>query len=315
MRVNVLLACLLLVAACGKKSNAPAEGSGATPGSGSAGLAVVGDAAQPAVDAAGAAAVDASGPVAPPPDAGAKAKELLDAQVAALKTCEGGAFVATFRTDAVVFTPPGVHEAKDPNAGLCEAVAHTAPNQSVKSIKQGKLVAGGNASAIWVSTTLEITVDGGKPRTIRVTELMAAPDWKVVAASFTATRKLSVPASNEPPIAGANTPGPLTALLVAPTELDAALASDPVALFGTDAAEVALDTAAAHKLLAGWKSLKLAVKSAREVHEPAWGYTQATLTWDKPGEEYGPLGMSAMLIGVPGPNGTWSVVAAHYGPL
>jgi len=78
-------------------------------------------------------------------------------------------------------------------------------------------------------------------------------DWKVVAVAFTDDGALHG-TSNEP-VRGANTPGPLAALLAAPTELDAALASDPgIAVFGTDKREVAFGADAGHKLLAGWKA-------------------------------------------------------------
>lgn len=308
--MNVLLLCVV-VAACGTSSKQPTEGSGATP----SGSAVT---PPPPADAPPTVAVDAAAataPSGPAPDPTAKAKELLDAQVAALGTCgESAALIATFSPDAVVFTPPGWRAVKDPNAGICEAIAITAPGQTVKSIKPGKLVAGGNASAVWLNTTLEITATGAKPRTIRVTEVMAAPGWKVAAAAFTdADRQLGTVRPTQPPVPGASTAGPLAALLAVPTELDAALASDPaVAVFGTDAHEVAFRAEAAHKLLAGWSLRKLSVKSAREVREAQWGYVQATVAWDKGGED-GTLAMCATVIAVPGAGGTWSVVAANFG--
>jgi hypothetical protein len=241
-----------------------------------------------------------------------RATELLKTQVDSLKG-DGTALVASFRPDAVVLVPDP-RLASGPNVGLRDAIDQTGPQDSVKKIALGKVVAGGNATAVWLNATIDITV--GKPRTVRVTELMAAPDWKVVAAAFTDSRSPNMMDSAPDAVPSATSAGVLAPLLAKPGDLDAAIGSDPgLAVFGTDAKEIAFGAEAAHKMLTGWNSLPLSVEGApREVREASWGYAQANVNWNKPGDR-APTRLSAMLIAVPGPDGKWSVVAASYSGL
>jgi hypothetical protein len=103
-------------------------------------------------------------------------------------------------------------------------------------------------------------------------------------------------------------------LLAAPDALSGALAADPIVVFGTDKAERAIGRAAAKALLAKWRKLPLAVEEAdkvREVRTASWGFAMADVNIPKPGGA--PFRMSAFLVAVPGPSGSWSVVAVNYG--
>ena len=105
-------------------------------------------------------------------------------------------------------------------------------------------------------------------------------------------------------------------LLAAPDPLAGALAGDPVVVFGTDKAEQAIGQAAAKALLARWRRLLLAIEEGdkvREVRTASWGYAMADVNIMKPGGA--PYRMSAFLVAVPGPSGSWSVVAVNYRAL
>lgn len=103
-------------------------------------------------------------------------------------------------------------------------------------------------------------------------------------------------------------------LLAVPDDLAAALSADPVVVFGTDKAEQAIGQAAAKALLSKWRKLPLAIEEAdkvREIRTASWGYAMADVNIPKSGGA--PFRPSAFLVAVPGPSGSWSVVAVNYG--
>lgn len=85
-------------------------------------------------------------------------------------------------------------------------------------------------------------------------------------------------------------------------------------MFGTDKAERAIGQTAAKSLLSKWRKLPLAIEEVdkvREVRTTSWGYAMADVNIPKSGGA--PFRMNAFLVAVPGPSGSWSVVAVNYG--
>jgi hypothetical protein len=252
-----------------------------------------------------------------------RARALLEKQLRALPE-DNAALIATFAKDAVAILPNFSLKVGDPDVDMGGQIAFMNPHAQMKSAKLGKLVAGGSSSMVWLAADLEIIVasqePGGAPSStthaVRAVELLdAASDWKVVAASFTKVRPLGQLRESRGPIPSPTARGPLVKLLASPEELAASLASDPV-VYGTDAAERAAGQAAAKALLAKWRKLPLAIDEAdkvREVRTASWGFAMADVNIAK--GSGAPYRMSAFLVAVPGPNGSWSVVAVNYGAL
>lgn len=253
-----------------------------------------------------------------------RARALVEKQLKALPD-GNAALVADFTKDAVVMMPYIGSRVDDPDLELATAIAGMHPHAEMKGAKLAKLVAGGNASMVWLAAELEITVLSAEPgetpstdvRTVRAVELLdAASDWKIVAASFVEVRGLSQRKSSLGPIPSPTDPGPLVPLLAAPDKLAAAFTGDPAVLYGSDKAERAIGARAAKALLGKWAKLPLAIEDSdkvREVRTANWGYAMADVNIAKAGGP--PYRMSAFLIAVPGANGAWSVVAASYGAL
>ncbi|HUC00403.1 MAG TPA: hypothetical protein VMS11_11305 [Solirubrobacterales bacterium] len=250
-----------------------------------------------------------------------RAKSLLEKQMKALPA-DNAALLATFAKDAVVMLPR-VAAKIEPDLELGGQIAGMNPHAEMKGAQLSQLVAGGASSMAWLAADLEITVVSAEPgekpssatHTVRAVELLdAASDWKVVAASFTEVRSLEQLRESLGPIPSPTPPGPLVKLLAVPDELAASLSADPVVVFGTDKAERAVGRAAAKALLAKWRKLPLAIEEAdkvREVCAASWGFAMADVNIPKPGGA--PFRMSAFLVAVPGPSGSWSVVAVNYG--
>jgi hypothetical protein len=253
-----------------------------------------------------------------------RARALVEKQLKALPD-GNAALVADFTKDAVVLLSYIGSRIDEPDLELATAIAGLHPHAEMKSAKLANLVAGGNASMVWLAAELEIVVLSTEPgetpssevRTVRAVELLdAASDWKIVAASFVEVRGLSQRRASLGPIPSPTPAGPLTPLLAAPDKLAAAIGGDPVVLYGTDKAERAIGAAAAKALLGKWRKLPLTIDEGdkvREVRTANWGYAMADVNIPKPGGP--PFRMSAFLIALPGAGGSWSVVAAIYGAL
>lgn len=252
-----------------------------------------------------------------------RGRSLIEKQLKALPS-DDAALIATFAKDAVVMLPR-VAAKIEPGLELGGQIAGMNPHAEMKSAKLGKLVAGGTSSMVWVAAEFEIVVASQEPgeaastktHAVRAVELLdAASDWKVVAASFTEVRPLEQLKESLGPIPSPTPPGPLVKLLASPDELAGSLSSDPVVVFGTDAAERATTQTAGRALLSKWKKLPLAIEErdkVRELRTKAWGYALANVNIAKAGGP--PYRMSAFLVAVPSPNGAWSVVAVNYGAL
>lgn len=130
---------------------------------------------------------DAPGaPTGSPPaavDQTARGKQILDAQVAALRqTADDSALRGTFDPDAVVLVPQPRSAQK--SGDLRGAIARLDPGATLEDIKVDKLVVGGNADALWLSAELTFAQES-ENAVVRVTELAtAASNWKVVAGAF-----------------------------------------------------------------------------------------------------------------------------------
>lgn len=252
-----------------------------------------------------------------------RAKALLEKQIKALPS-DNAALLATFAKDAVVMLPR-VAAKIEPDLELGGQIAGMNPHAEMKGVSLGQFVAGGTAGMAWLAAELEITVASAEPgekpssatHTVRAVELLdAASDWKAVAAAFTEVRSLEQLRESLGPIPSPTPPGLLVKLLAAPDQLAASLSADPVVVFGTDKTERAIGQAAAKSLLAKWRKLALAIEEAdkvREVRAANWGFAIVDVNIPKPGGS--PYRMSAFLVAVPAPNGSWSVVAASYGAL
>jgi len=253
-----------------------------------------------------------------------RARALVEKQLKALPD-GNAALVADFTKDAVVMLSYIGSRVDDPDLELATAIAGMHPHAEMKGAKLASLIAGGNASMVWLAAELEITVLSAEPgeapstdvRTVRALELLdAASDWKIVAASFVEVRGLSQQRSSLGPIPSATPAGPLVPLLATPDKLAAAFGGDPAVLYGSDKAERAIGANAAKALLGKWRKLPLAIEEndkVREVRTTNWGYALADVNIAKAGGP--PYRMSAFLIAVPVANGAWSVVAASYGAL
>ena len=253
-----------------------------------------------------------------------RARALVEKQLKALPD-DNAALVLDFAKDAVVMLSYIGSRVDAPDLELAAAIAGMHPHAEMKSAKITELVVGGNASMVWLAAELEIVVLSLEPgetpstevRTVRAVELLdAASDWKIVAASFVQVRGLSQRRSSLGPIPSPTPAGPLTPLLASPDKLAAAIAGDPVVLYGTDKAERAIGASAAKSLLAKWRKLPLAIEEndkVREVRTANWGYAMADVNIAKAGGP--PYRMSGFVIAVPSADGAWSVVAASYGAL
>jgi len=251
-----------------------------------------------------------AGSAKPPAADSSRAKAILDAQIAAIKSGDEAALTGTFSSDAIVLVPdPRSAQAK--TTGLREAIARLAPGEALKSFTVTKVVANANASAVWWSAECSVTSTKATT-TIRLTELATADaSWKVVAGAFAEVRPAEA-AADASPIEDKSTTaaGPLTPLSGDAAQLDSHVASSAV-VFGTDKGEAAFDAAAAHKLLKGWTKLKLSVPGkSRELHGKEWGFAITNVDWQQPKEKV-PARMSALVIGTPTGDG-WQVVAAQY---
>jgi hypothetical protein len=315
-----LLGVVLLVGVlgCHKEPSASAEQSKVESGKATA-TNTTGPAAAPSAPtpAAGSGAVVQ----APSASAGAKvaasvrAQKVLDAQLAAIKAGSDADLAKTFSKDAVVLARTG-HEVDE--GELARTVGQSGPHERVLDVKVQKLVAGGNDDAVWLMAEIVVKKQNDEPQeksstpteTLRATELLsAAHDWKVVAAAFSESRAPGRLGATFPMV-DTTAAGPLAPLLAAPDQLAAALGTDPnivvvppdgAAAIGPDAARALLGTLSAHKpALDG---------AAREVRTDKWGFAQANVAWAEPGGN--PYRLTAQLIALPKPDGSWSVVAVQ----
>lgn len=259
----------------------------------------------------------------PSPTPAERAKSLLEKQMKALPA-DNADLLTTFAKDAVVMLPR-VAAKLQPDLELGGQIAGMNPHAEMRGVKLSQLVAGGTAGMAWLAAELEITVASAEPgekpssatHAVRAVELLdAASDWKVVAASFTEVRSLERLRASLGSIPSPTPAGPLVKLLSAPEELAAALSAAPVVVFGTDKAERASGQAAAKALLSKWRKLPLAIEEGdkvREVRTASWGFAMADVNIPKLGGA--PYRMTGFLIAIPGPSGSWSVVAVNYGAL
>ncbi len=251
-------------------------------------------------------------PSAPAPatyDPSARAKQILDAQIAALKKPadeEDSTLLASFDADAVLLVA-NPRPVKHRTRGFRDAIARRAPHEDVKDVRYTDLVAGGNANALWFTCTLTIQQDKGV-ETVRVTELATAESsWKVAAAAFTEADDPHAGKQAPAPFENATKAGPLTVIVADPVQLAHAL--EPSAIV-TGFIDRFASSGGAQDFMAGLPGMTVE-NAPREVHGDGWGYTIAQLSYEG-GRKY-PLRVSALVIAVPDGEGGWRVVALHYG--
>lgn len=246
-----------------------------------------------------------------------RAKALLDVQAKAINDNDQAPLDATLAPDVIALVPEP--RAIVANADIA-AIRRTSPHESLNSVRVGKIVAGGDANAVWVSAELVLNGGGAEPeetfqrwvKPLRVTELLTADSgWKVVAAAFTEAgapteARDSVP---EMPAASAK-PTALADLLADPTKLDAALGKDAsVTVFGTDANEKAYGAQAAHTIVQSWRKLALArVGGVHEGHGKGWAYAMSYVDWTSKKH----LRMCALVLAQLDAAGAPTIVALHY---
>lgn len=202
------------------------------------------------------------------------------------------------------------------------ATASGGPGE-LAAARGSKPLIGATADAAWVVadlTQLDVMVYDCPPalarchpkRPVRLSELVVKTPkgWQVVAAHVQARAKGG---GAEPDALPATTAaGPLTAWLVDPAALDAALANDAnVVVLGTEPGERAVGKKAAHKLLGGWRKLKLSIAGApREVHGARWAYAAANVDWTRKPDDV--IHMRATVFATSTDGTTWTAVVAHY---
>lgn len=247
----------------------------------------------------------------PTPPAGesaeARARALLEHQIE-LARSKPDDLPTTFAQDAIVIagnrstTPDGIATFGIGDAGPDGA--------TVTKASITKLIAGGNANAVWFYA--EVTVEGGgTPGVTRAVELLAAPDWHAVAASFETPGKLQPSGNNREIENATGSDGPLVKLLASPPTIAAQLAPDAIVI-GPEAGQLA-QSAEARTALAGWKLEPLTLfQRGREVTKPTWGFVQAH--FDRPDPAHPKLvdRVIGQAFAVPKPDGTWSVVLVQY---
>ena len=251
-------------------------------------------------------------------DLEADARKVLDGQLKTIRTGDEAAFRALFDPDAIVVGYKPDEPGKELSdlyfvADLFGGSPHTSLRKlAVKSIGG----VGGDAKAMWF--TAEITASAHIPEpgfgasnetiTFRLSELATfdGKAWKIVAAAVDLPSTPRGSAGSE--FTGATVAGPLTAMLAAPATTAAALRADAFVI-GTDKAERGIGPAA-KKLLAKWSKLELAIEGKpREVRTATWGFAQAHVAWKQKTKT---VYMSALVIAVPKPDGTWTPVGLHY---
>lgn len=249
-----------------------------------------------------------------------RAKALLDIQAKAINDNDQAALDATLMHDVIVLVPnPRPIVA---NADIA-AIRRTSPHESLNSAKVVKVVAGGDANAVWLSAELVLDGGGTEPeetfqhwvKPLRVTELMTADaGWKVVVAAFTEPGAPTAHGDREaePEMPGATAkPTALADLLASPAKLDVALGKDAsVAVFGTDLGEKAYGPRAAHAIVQSWK--KLTFSRIGPVHEgrgKGWSYAMSYIDWSNNKRT---SRMCALLLAQLDAAGIPTVVAVHY---
>jgi hypothetical protein len=245
-----------------------------------------------------------------------RAQKVIEAQVAAFKANSDASLAGTFDKDAVVLARTG-HEVDE--GLLARTLAQVGPHERVLEVKLNNLVAGGNDDAVWLMAELAIAKQNEEPEAkpsttsevIRATELIAASaGWKVVAAAFSDSRKPGRLGATFPML-DTTAAGPLAPMLAAPAKLADALAADPSVVVIPPEDPAAVGPHAARALLATYAGRKLVVDgAARELHSETWGFAQANVSWLEPGGS--PYRLTAQLIALPAPNGSWAIVAVQF---
>ena len=251
-----------------------------------------------------------------------RAMQLLEKQVDVMRPSGSKDFIATLAADALVLVPDAYVLPK----ALAEQDSFLDPSEvMLGSAKIRTIVAGGTADAIWAGAELTHSFSQydcppalpkcSGSRSLRATELFARSGgvWTAVALHLDDPPPAKADKPDPSSILAPTAAGPLTALLIDPTALAAAIKDDPaVIVLGTETSERAVGTAAAKKLLAGWKKLTFELDGKpTEVRTKTYGYAAATVRWLRKGKP--PLAMRATVFAVPGPtDGTWQVVAVHY---
>lgn len=270
--------------------------------------------AQPAIPVAGSAASTSGSAAAatlPAKPAGeapeARARKLLEHQIE-LARSKPDDLPTTFAKDAIVIagnrstTADGIATFGIGDAG---PDGGTVTNASIS-----KLIADGNADAVWFYA--EVTVEGGgTPGVTRVVELLAAPDWHAVAASFETAGKLQPSGNNREIENATSADGPLVKLLASPSAIAAQLASDAIVV-GPEADQLAQGSAG-RAALAGWKIEPLTLfQRAREVTQPTWGFVQAH--FDRPDPDHPKLvdRVAGQAFAMRNGDGPWSIVLVQY---
>lgn len=242
-----------------------------------------------------------------PAAAEAQARAILQRQLDATKANDDS-IQKLFTADAVVFTHG---KSTTANAVTHFGLADSGPD-GVQTDKAtiAKVLAGGNADAVWFYAEVATEMTGGDGETTATTRVVevasAAAQWRVVAASFGEAAELAPLGDNVEVDKATAADGPLAKLLGAPAAVGAQLAQDAIVV-GPRTVARGGDAASA---LASWKLAPLRVfQRAREVRTATWGFAQANL--DHPTDK-GIERIAATLVAVPAANGQWQVVLAQY---
>jgi len=245
-----------------------------------------------------------------------RAQKVIDAQIAAFTSRSDAELGKTFDRSAVILVHSG-HEVDEEE--LASTLIQVGPHERVLEIKLSQLVAGGNDDAVWLMAEFAITKRNEEPQeqpttnheTIRATQLIAASaDWKVVTAAFSEPRDPGR-LGGVFPMHSTTAAGPLTPMLAAPAKLADALAVDPAVVAVPPDKAAAVGPSAARALLTSFAGRKLEVNGAsREVRTEKWGFAQANVSWLEPGGN--PFRLTAQLIALPKPDGSWTVVAVQF---
>ena len=248
----------------------------------------------------------------------ARAKAIVDAQVAALTKGDETAMVATFDPEAVLLGFFSGHRVGH-RSGFVQLLVGGSPHMALKKLRVVSVVAGGASGVVWWTTELEVTAFGHEPESTgpgrvtliaRMTEVASeASGWKVVAAVLDHPGKAEYREQAQSALDNTTKSGPLASLLASPAELARQFARDGSFVLGTEASERALGYTPAQKLLDSWAKLHFKIEGdVREVHGKDWGFAQANVTWDQGDKHYR---MRGLVVAYDGAEAN-RVVAVHY---
>ena len=247
-------------------------------------------------------------------------RTFADAQLAAVlsETEDDHARLADGFAPKSVVLWPRAQEIEHIDANLREHVLALDPSDTLVDAKLTRLDAGGTAAFVWLSYELTVSSvtsndpDAKQQKRIFASALLTkASGWRAVASAFAQPGRGDRGTSKDL-VESATEAGPLTAMLLEPSQAATHLSSDAVVVL-EDARHAG---AAAAPGLAAYaeRHERFRLQSPpREIRGDSWGAVQAHLWIDDGGAK--PRKASALVIGSADRNGAWTLHVVHLMPM